>query len=362
MEDMVVGSKLRRIIDLWPEIQSILEIGRLDSVVFVERVFMAEKMAVYLNDEDVGLWEPMDEDQSKRLLRDLGVSAIAHDASLDPGGWANYRILPSDYVKIIEAANTVAGRVGGNTSSTSYQRERGTAIDKEIVSEVTLDEQARPLPQSQLLSITAVVWCVAEVSEGKLTVAEVAQALTYNRVYDGDIMIYWGGSNVLAEPIIGNSRDENSGYNQRSDIVCELCNCCSDWDTGATILVRPYGRIDTRDLFVSKENGIKIARRIWQFFYPNQENLIDISRIVEGVKPQRNEEDSGYATQHLVILNAAIAEFFEPRRDRDAKREEVVDWIKSKMTASGMADSDNIAQAMFTIIKPFDHDPKKRRG
>ncbi len=361
MEDLVVGSKLRRIIDLWPEIQTILEIGRLDAVVFAERVFMAEKMALYLDDEHVGLWRPLDEDMGWRLLSDLGTSSYAHDASCDPEGWVNWRILPSDYLKIIEAAKTIAGRVEGDRSS-AFQREGGAAREEEIIGEVTLDDPQRPLPRSELLSITSIVRAVAQVSEGKLTVAEVAHALTHNKVYDGDIMIYWGGSNGLAEPIIGNSRDKNSGYNQRSDIVCELSNCCSYWDAGATILVRPYGRTDTRYLFVSQEDGIKIARRLWQFFYPNQEKAIDISRITEEVGTKRSEEKTGYSTPHLVILNAAIAEFFEPRGERDAKREEVVNWIKSKMTASGMADSENIAQAIFTIIKPVDHDPKKRRG
>ena len=42
---------------------------------------------------------------------------------------------------------------------------------------------------------------------------------------------------------------------------------------------------------------------------------------------------SNYSTALIAIQNAAIAEFFEPRRNVDAKKEEVVAWIKSKMLA-----------------------------
>lgn len=69
----------------------------------------------------------------------------------------------------------------------------------------------------------------------------------------------------------------------------------------------------------------------------------------------------GYSTQWLEVIQAAIAEFFTPRRNPDAKREEVVEWIKSYAASSGLADSENIAQAIFTIIKPTDHNPRKRR-
>lgn len=69
-----------------------------------------------------------------------------------------------------------------------------------------------------------------------------------------------------------------------------------------------------------------------------------------------------YDTPLLSILNSAIIEFFEPRRERDPKKEEVVERIKMMMIAAGLPESTNTAEAIFTIIKPVDHDPKKRRG
>lgn len=69
-----------------------------------------------------------------------------------------------------------------------------------------------------------------------------------------------------------------------------------------------------------------------------------------------------YSTPILAILNATINEFFQPRRDRDAKREEIVEWIKEQMKAAKIPYSDNVAAAIFTIVKPVDHDPRRRKG
>jgi len=69
-----------------------------------------------------------------------------------------------------------------------------------------------------------------------------------------------------------------------------------------------------------------------------------------------------YTTQYLQVMYEAIAKFFEPRREVDAKREEVETWIATRLEAAGTEGSKRIASAMFTIIKPSDHNPRKRRG
>lgn len=72
--------------------------------------------------------------------------------------------------------------------------------------------------------------------------------------------------------------------------------------------------------------------------------------------------DAAYSTPYIAIMNAAIAEFFAPRRNVDAAKPEVAAWVMKQMEISGITPSNNIAEAIFTIIKPFDHDPRKRRG
>jgi hypothetical protein len=74
------------------------------------------------------------------------------------------------------------------------------------------------------------------------------------------------------------------------------------------------------------------------------------------------ESKSIYTTPLLAILRAAVDQFFHPRRSTDAKSEEVVEWIIAEIDRAGLPESRKVAEAMFTIIKPNDHDPKKKRG
>lgn len=67
---------------------------------------------------------------------------------------------------------------------------------------------------------------------------------------------------------------------------------------------------------------------------------------------------TGYVTPWLLIQRAAIKKFFDPRHDRDFKSKEVVDWIILQATHEGILNPKNISEAIFTIIKPEDHDPR----
>lgn len=76
---------------------------------------------------------------------------------------------------------------------------------------------------------------------------------------------------------------------------------------------------------------------------------------------KQHEIASEYSAAWLNIQQAAIAQFFNPRRDYDAKRDDVVKWIKQRAKEAGLLDSDHIARSIFTIIKPANHNPKKKR-
>ena len=69
-----------------------------------------------------------------------------------------------------------------------------------------------------------------------------------------------------------------------------------------------------------------------------------------------------YSTKWLEIQQAAIAEFFSPRHEVDAKKEEIVSWIIWMAGEAGIKAPENIAKAIFTIIKPENHSPKIRRA
>lgn len=83
--------------------------------------------------------------------------------------------------------------------------------------------------------------------------------------------------------------------------------------------------------------------------------IADLERQIEAL-PRKD------STPHLAILKDAIAEYFDPRPDIDVSSDVVVPWILERMKSSGMTESKNIADAIFTIVKPLDHDPRKRRG
>ncbi len=74
------------------------------------------------------------------------------------------------------------------------------------------------------------------------------------------------------------------------------------------------------------------------------------------------EPHAQYETVRERIQREAKSTFFAPTRQRDPKREEVTQWIKDKLRQAGEDASDNVATAMFTIIKPADHNPKRPRN
>jgi hypothetical protein len=69
-----------------------------------------------------------------------------------------------------------------------------------------------------------------------------------------------------------------------------------------------------------------------------------------------------YETDLLKLLNLAISEFFNPRKIIDAKKEEVTQWLKDKGAELNIVVSDNMADSIFTIIKPKNHNPKIKRA
>lgn len=69
-----------------------------------------------------------------------------------------------------------------------------------------------------------------------------------------------------------------------------------------------------------------------------------------------------YTTPLMEIQKAAIAEFFYPPHSYDAKQEDFVAWVIQKGVDTNTSVSKNIAEAMFTIIKPLNHSTKNKKG
>jgi hypothetical protein len=120
------------------------------------------------------------------------------------------------------------------------------------------------------------------------------------------------------------------------------------------------------DLGISREGGGEETVDVPQNLDTGEHGRLEDEREVETpnsdmadeIKPQ----PTNYTTPYMEIMKETIATYFEPRRAKDAKREEVVDWVTKRLIEVGIGDSKNIATAIFTIIKPTDHNPRKRRG
>jgi hypothetical protein len=63
----------------------------------------------------------------------------------------------------------------------------------------------------------------------------------------------------------------------------------------------------------------------------------------------------------LILQIAAHDHFYNPRRDPDAKKVEVVEWLMSEGKRMGLQVSNNKASVIFGMVKAQDHNPKKKR-
>lgn len=95
----------------------------------------------------------------------------------------------------------------------------------------------------------------------------------------------------------------------------------------------------------------------------SREELERFERTLGANKAENPDQlHATYTTPYMRVLSEAVAMFFEPRQEVDAKRAEIENWIAGRLKAAGVEGSMRIASAMFTIIKPSDHNPRKRRG
>jgi hypothetical protein len=112
----------------------------------------------------------------------------------------------------------------------------------------------------------------------------------------------------------------------------------------------------------------KRIRPAWLDWAVEKNLYVPRSGTTDNIKSQTNfiseseKTVTNYSTKWLLIQQDAISQFFQPRRNPDAKKEEIIEWINSQAVVRGLGASNNIASTIFTIIKPENHDPKKTRG
>jgi hypothetical protein len=88
--------------------------------------------------------------------------------------------------------------------------------------------------------------------------------------------------------------------------------------------------------------------------------IANFDKYTSKTTTDNNLTTNEYSTKWLKIQQAAIAKFFNPRLDLAAKKHEVSTWINGESINAGLGVSKNISEAIFTIIKPDDHLPRKK--
>ncbi|MGF6634267.1 hypothetical protein OKW38_002952 [Paraburkholderia sp. MM5496-R1] len=116
LSQAVLGGDLKRVIDAWAEVETILAIDRQGAANVVQRISADLDLKLYLDSEDFpGLWFPLSKAENRdQMMASLVMSGYASNMECDPGGWTNWRILPSDYGRIIEQVQRIAS--GGKTA------------------------------------------------------------------------------------------------------------------------------------------------------------------------------------------------------------------------------------------------------
>jgi len=136
----------------------------------------------------------------------------------------------------------------------------------------------------------------------------------------------------------------NTGlYIKDYELVCEYSDC-------------PFFNISVDELIILNSEVERLE----------QEHENSSKRQSEYGKLQKGEATSTvdslpYQTSLLELLAAAMKRSFPADRINDPPKAVVVTEMKQIADEMGLNLSDNIAEAMFTIIRPEDHNPRKRR-
>jgi hypothetical protein len=107
-------TKLRAVVELWPEVQNLLGLSGMYTTMFIERTFDRLGLTLYLDEEETGLWSPVERDKQHDLLAELGCSSYAdsffggREVASEDLGWEHWRMTPRDFEIAIREAHELA--------------------------------------------------------------------------------------------------------------------------------------------------------------------------------------------------------------------------------------------------------------
>lgn len=133
----------------------------------------------------------------------------------------------------------------------------------------------KPMPSSSLVSLIGLLKAIQHISEGKFTLAEIFDALVC--VYKPETyLLYEMNPAGLSQPIDGNPHIDNSGFNNRADLISELFNAHLWRFVGDDEEDNPHA-LDNKDvmgipvlnIMISKHDLTNLSRAIWHYLDPD---------------------------------------------------------------------------------------------
>lgn len=177
----------------------------------------------------------------------------------------------------------------------------------------------------------------------------------------------WVFNKIMKEPQGRKVQIFNTGWQSEPEIIEDVCLAMDDdnWNQSILLKLREINWGSKSDVKNARETRFRKHDMCLKDAAILKTDAIELFNIPPSLlslpETKQSETASTYSTAWLAIQQATIAQFFNPRRNPDAKKEEVIEWINTQAVSAGLGESNNIASTIFTIIKPDNHDPKKKR-
>lgn len=207
-----------------------------------------------------------------------------------------------------------------------------------------------PMPKTVLVSITDLIEWLALAAGHRVSVPELADALS--RTYDGDAIALFDGGGYGLASVMGDGLGDVPGYNYRVDTVADIYNS-RYWNIpNATVRKMPV-----RDIMITRTDAFSLATLLWEFFFPGTKLTTDFSVFSheidnhrESIQSTDNRERQKICGATFNRLQRAIAAFPDQYPDHQLKPPKLKDDVRVWLKNAALAASDREAHVFGTII------------
>lgn len=216
-------------------------------------------------------------------------------------------------------------------------------------------QAVKPMPKTVLVSITDLIEWIAQATEHRVSVPELADALS--RTYDGDAMALFDGGGYGLASVMGDCLGDVPGYNYRVDTVADIYNSCYWRNPNATVRKMPV-----QDIMMMRIDAFSLAGLLWEFFFPGTKLTADFSTFSREIDNHRESmqfiDNSDKQSRSLEIygstftrLQRAIAAFPERYPEYKTRPPKLDDDVRQWLKEVGLAETEAERRVFGTIIR-----------